>query len=217
MRGISRSDQSHTLRRKAAFATVATALAVLATGCAYRGLSMPAPSPAAPPVKATYFLFGSGTLTAPSPTAKAVTYNPSLAPVGAAMTAFLVPSSSGTTQAALTVSGLLPNRGYAVHAHVNPCGPTPDAEGPHFQHRVDPAASPQHPSTDPEYANPRNEIWLDLRTDGNGAATVSTTVPFIFTDRAPGSIVVHEADHTETAPGKAGTAGARIACLTVSR
>jgi Cu-Zn family superoxide dismutase len=46
---------------------------------------------------------------------------------------------------------------------------------------------------------------------------VSTTVPFIFTDRAPGSIVVHEADHTETAPGKAGTAGAGIACLTVSR
>jgi Cu-Zn family superoxide dismutase len=41
-------------------------------------------------------------------------------------------------------------------------------------------------------------------------------VPFVFTDRGPGSIVVHEAEQTATGPGQAGEAGARIACLTLA-
>jgi Cu-Zn family superoxide dismutase len=57
---------------------------------------------------------------------------------------------------------------------------------------------------------------LDLHTDATGSGTARTTVPFVFCDRGPGSIVVHEAMETETAPGKAGQAGARIACLTLS-
>ena len=40
-------------------------------------------------------------------------------------------------------------------------------------------------------------------------------VPFTFTDRAPASIVIHEAETTGTAPGQAGSAGARVACITV--
>ena len=86
--------------------------------------------------------------------------------------------------------------------------------GPHFQNRVDPAATPQAPSSDPAYANPQNEVWLDLRTDGDGAGTATTTVPFAFPGRAPASVVVHEKEMTATAPGQAGTAGGRLACLT---
>ncbi|MGH3988272.1 MAG: superoxide dismutase, partial [Pseudonocardiaceae bacterium] len=75
----------------------------------------------------------------------------------------------------------------------------------------------QAPSTNPEYANPSNEIWLDVRTDAAGSGTSQTTVPFMFTDRAPESIVVHEAMATATQPGQAGQAGARLACLVLSR
>jgi Cu-Zn family superoxide dismutase len=117
---------------------------------------------------------------------KAVTCNRELAPIGAAMTVAIIPSLYGFTRAELAVSGLLPNRGYAVHAHTNACGAIADAAGPHFQNRVDPAATPQAPSSNPEYANPSNEIWLDVRTDATGAGTLDTTVPFVLTDRTPG-------------------------------
>jgi superoxide dismutase, Cu-Zn family len=167
-------------------------------------------------LKSQVFLFGSGTLTTPNPTSKAITYDPDLAPPGAAMTASLIPSPDGSTRAELTVFGLLPNRGYAAHAHTKACGTAADAAGPHFQNHLDPAAKPQAPSTSPRYANPNNEIWLDVRTDDTGAGTSSTTVPFIFTDRVPGSIVVHEGTRTLTDPGNAGKAGARIACLTLA-
>ncbi|MGH3824586.1 MAG: hypothetical protein ACRDRA_17400 [Pseudonocardiaceae bacterium] len=125
-------------------------------------------------------------------------------------------SSANSTAAELVISGLLPNRGYAVHAHTNACGATGAAAGPHYQNQIDPAATPQAPSTNADYANPRNEIWLDVRTDATGSGTSHTTVPFIFTDRTPGSIVVHDAMVTATHPGHAGQAGARLACLTLS-
>jgi superoxide dismutase, Cu-Zn family len=163
-------------------------------------------------------LFGNGVLAPPGPHAKAITYNPSLAPTGAAVTAMVIPSSNGTTTATLTVSGLLPNRSYAVHAHTNACGATGEAAGPHFENRKDPAGTPEVASTNPEYANPKNEIWLDVHTDAAGAGTSTTTVPFVLTDgRVPGSIVIHEAMQTSTAPGQAGQAGARIACLTLAK
>jgi Cu-Zn family superoxide dismutase len=175
--------------------------------CAYKGLSMG-------PVD-TVALHGEGVLATPAASSTAAdTYNPALAPIGARLSATLTPSGQ-TTTAELTVSGLLPNRAYAVHAHTNVCGTTGAAAGPHYQNRVDPAASPQKPSSNPEYANPHNEVWLDVRTDSSGSGNASTTVPFVFSDRGPGSIVVHEAMETATAPGKAGQAGARIACLTL--
>jgi Cu-Zn family superoxide dismutase len=163
-------------------------------------------------------LAGSDTLVEPTREAEAVTYNPALAPAGAAILAAVTPAGYGSprTVATLSVAGLLPNRGYAVHAHTNACGTTGEDTGPHYQNRIDPAATPQAPSTNPEYANPHNEIWLDLRTDADGSASIRTTVPFSFTDRTPGSIVVHEAETTATAPGQAGHAGARIACLTLT-
>jgi superoxide dismutase, Cu-Zn family len=179
----------------------------------------PAAAPAGQERPKPPVLSGSDTLVEPITGAEAITYNPALAPVGAGILASLTPTGYGypRTVATLSVAGLLPNRGYAAHAHTNACGITPDSAGPHYQNRIDPAATPQSPSINPEYANPRNEIWLDLRTDADGSGSSGTTVPFSFTDRIPGSIVVHEAQATATAPGQAGQAGGRVACLTLSR
>jgi Cu-Zn family superoxide dismutase len=116
-----------------------------------------------------------------------------------------------STKVTLTVHGLLPNRVYGAHVHKMPCGPKADDAGPHFQHQPDPVK----PSTDPAYANPQNEIWLDLSTDAQGNATSSSLVPWKFTPPASaGSVVIHT-EKTQTVPGKAGTAGARAACVSV--
>jgi Cu-Zn family superoxide dismutase len=207
------------MRRGLRLATVTAILALMPMACAYNGLTLPAAT--------AMTLHGDGTLTEPTPESTsrpntgtlAYTYNPALAPAGAHLTAVMTPSNE-STNAELTVSGLLPNRGYAVHANVNACSPNPAAEGPRYENRVDPAVNPtsisQETSTNPEYANPRNEIWLDVHTDAAGSGTSRTTVPFVFTDRGPGSIVVDDAQATATGPGQAGNGGARIACLSLS-
>jgi Cu-Zn family superoxide dismutase len=187
--------------------TVVAVVVLTSTACAYKGLSMAAQS--------AVTLHGDGALTEPNATSTAETYNPAFAPVGSRLKVTFNPSDE-STNAQLTVSGLLPNRGYAVHAHTNACSADPALDGPHYQNRIDPAATREAPSTNPEYANPRNEVWLDVRTDTTGSGTSRTTVPFVFTDRGPGSIVVHEAMQTAIEPGQAGKAGARIACLTLS-
>ena len=78
-----------------------------------------------------------------------------------------------------------------------------------------PAAAPQ-PSADPAYANPQNEFWLDVRTDAAGAGQTQGTVPFALTDRLPASLILHELEMTATAPGQEGTAGGRLACVTLT-
>ncbi|QFZ19374.1 superoxide dismutase family protein [Saccharothrix syringae] len=143
----------------------------------------------------------------------AFTYEPEAAPVGAELE-LEVSEGEGTTTVRLDADRLQPDRGYAVHAHTDPCGKTGADAGPHYQHQVDPNATPDKPSTDPAYANPRNEIWLDLKTDGQGNGSAETTVPFDFGDRVPASIVLHEKPTTATEPGQAGTAGGRLACFT---
>jgi Cu-Zn family superoxide dismutase len=234
MRGHARNDlyhakystmtlggQSETVRgwmhRGRTLAIVTALAASMPVACAYHGLTMAAVTAAT--------LHGEGTIEAPTSTpnaatasattTRAETYNSALVPVGAHVTAVLAPSGE-STNVEFTASGLLPNRGYAVHADVNSCGGFPTAEGPAYQNRIDPAATARAPSTNPEYANPNNEIWLDLRTDATGSGTSRTTVPFVFTDRGPGSIVVYEAMQTATGPGQAGEAGAPVACLTLS-
>jgi Cu-Zn family superoxide dismutase len=195
------------MRRRLTLAMVSAAVAVMPMACGYQGLSMPA--------QTAITLKGAGVLTAPTPSSDAITYNSALAPVGSRLAVTMTPSGT-STNAELTVSGLVPNRGYAVHGHTNACSDNPEFSGPHYQNRIDPAATSLKPSRNPEYANPSNEIWLDVRTDAAGSGTSRVTVPFVFTDRGPGSIVVHEAQETATGPGKAGEAGARIACLTLT-
>ena len=198
-----------TLRRRV-LAIVAVVAALVPTACAYQGLGVNR--------YAAFSARGDGTiaeasLSAPSP---AITYNPALAPVGGHMTASLTPSGDSTI-ADLSVSGLAPNRGFSVVAHVNTCGGVPGGEGPRFQKRIDPAASPTKPSTNPEYSNPSNEIWLDVHTDSTGAATSHTTVPFVFTDRGPQSIVVHDQPQTTATSAQAlGQTSDRVACLTLT-
>ena len=135
----------------------------------------------------------------------AVTYDPQLAPLGAHLAVDVVDAGEGDTHVALDAAGLLPDHGYMAHAHVDPCGATGADAGGHFQNAVDPAAGPGRPSTDPAFANPKNEVWLDLHTDADGNAHAEADVPFTFETRRPRSVVVHDA----------GAAGDRVACFTL--
>jgi Cu-Zn family superoxide dismutase len=134
-------------------------------------------------------------------------------PEGAGAHVQAVSTPTGDTLVTLRVWGLEPNTEYGAHAHVNPCGETGAAAGPHFQHVPNPR--PDLYPTNPEYANPVNEVWLDLVTNSAGRAVVRTTQPWQF---APGngarSVIIHE-EHTHTGPLDSGVAGARLGCLDV--
>ena len=132
-------------------------------------------------------------------------------PAGATGRVTAVYNAAGATIVTLHVKGLKPLTEYGAHAHVNPCGPTGTSAGPHWQNVQDPVT----PSTNPAYANPRNEIWLDLTTDEEGNGVARSVQDWQFPpDRRPHSVIIH-AQHTATGPGSAGTAGARLACLSV--
>ncbi|MEZ7239321.1 superoxide dismutase family protein [Rhodococcus sp. GXMU-t2271] len=142
---------------------------------------------------------------------KAFTYDEVAVPVGSTVTVESA-EEGGRTTVTLEASGLAPSRDFGAHVHTQPCGPQPSDAGPHYQNDVDPAATPQSPSTDPAFANPGNEVWLDITTDGNGNAQASTTVDWEFRDGEANSVVLH-AERTKTGPGEAGMAGARLACI----
>jgi Cu-Zn family superoxide dismutase len=88
-----------------------------------------------------------GTLAAPDQAQGAFTYNPQLAPVGAQVDAE-IDGSADRTEVSLDVTGMVPNRGYAAHVHAKPCGATGADAGPHYQNRVDPAATPEKASSE---------------------------------------------------------------------
>ncbi len=156
-----------------------------------------------------------GTLVDAAQGGGAVSYDPALAPIGAELTVG-VEAGDEQTSVALEVSGLLADRGYAAHLHTQACGATGADAGPHFQQEVDPAATPEAPSADPAFANPENEIWLDVETDADGAGTSMAEVPFAFGSEGPRSLVVHAEEATATGPGEAGSAGDRVACMTLA-
>ena len=135
----------------------------------------------------------------------------SAVPQGATAKVTAVYDSSGKSTIVLHVKGLKPRTKYGAHAHVNACGLTGAEAGPHFQNVVDPVS----PSVDPAFANPQNEIWLDLTTNAAGNGVAKAVVPWQFAaDRRAHSVIIHE-QHTSTVPGSAGTAGPRLACLDV--
>ncbi len=115
----------------------------------------------------------------------------------------------GHTKITLNVEGLQPNRDYGAHVHTKPCGPTGEDAGPHFQEKADPVK----PSVDPAYANPRNEVWLDIHTGPHGGGMATAEGDWSFANRQDAQSVVIHATHTHTEPGKAGTAGDRLACV----
>lgn len=143
----------------------------------------------------------------------ALTYDEAAVPVGSTVTVD-EEDHDGKTTVTLDVSGLAPNRDFGAHVHTKPCGPKPSDSGPHYQNVPDPAATPESPSVDPAYANPENEVWLDITTDGQGAAHASSTVDWEFRDGEANSVVLHD-KHTMTSPGHAGSAGDRLACVDV--
>jgi Cu-Zn family superoxide dismutase len=143
--------------------------------------------------------------------ATAIIYDTAAVPPGATVQVAIAPSAAGTT-VRLAVTGMIPRRAYGAHLHVAPCTAVPDQSGPHYQHQANPrpAGSP-----DPSYANPDNEVWLDFTADAQGAATATATETWAFDEmRPPRSLVVH-AGSTRTGNGVAGTAGPRVACLTL--
>jgi Cu-Zn family superoxide dismutase len=159
----------------------------------------PAPAQVTPTVVLTRFSrYQSG--------ADAITYDPSRVPVDADV-AVVQAVSGGQTLTLLAVRGLPPNQHFGAHLHKNGCGANPQDAGSHYQHQPD----PKTPSTDPAYANPHNEIWLDFTTDATGSAHSVSTVGWTLDNRRR-AIVIH-AEPTNTAPGHAGEAGARLACV----
>ena len=117
-------------------------------------------------------------------------------------------SALGVTRTTLEARGLRPGRVYGTHLHARGCGADPMAAGDHFQWR-------RGGKFDPRFANPRNEVWLDLRTNRAGRGTVRARNPWTYGSRLPGSVVLHAQPtrHDHTRPGDA---GARVACLTLS-
>lgn len=156
-----------------------------------------------------------GTLVDAAQGGGAVSYDPAQAPIGAELTVGVEAGDEQTT-VELEVAGLLPDRGYAAHLHTQLCGATGADAGPHFQQEVDPAATPEAPSADPAFANPENEIWLDVETDADGAGTSAAEVPFAFGGEGPRSLIIHAEEATATGPGEAGSAGDRVACMTLA-
>jgi Cu-Zn family superoxide dismutase len=146
--------------------------------------------------------------------ATAITYDPAVVPAGATARLTITRLPYGT-DVRLAVSGLVPSRAYGAHLHTQPCTAIPDEAGPHYQNHHDPAAVASPPSVNPVYANPRNEIWLDFTADATGAATTGSSHGWQFDPAAPPRSLVLHAEQTHTAPGEAGKAGPRAACLTL--
>lgn len=174
--------------------------------------SAPAVSTSARPIAAQRLPKGTalGTFLPYSAGSTAITYNTAVVPAGATARVAVARSASGVT-VRLAVTGLIPMRAYGAHLHTKPCTAMPDAAGPHYQHDADPTM----PSVDPSYANPENEVWLDFTADSTGSAAATSAKPWTFDEkRPPRSLILHD-QVTRTKKGVAGTAGPRVACLTL--
>jgi Cu-Zn family superoxide dismutase len=110
----------------------------------------------------------------------------------------------GGLQITLSVSGLPAARGFGSHLHKLACNNM--SAGGHFQHM--PAAAADAAVSDPAFANPSNEVWLDFTTDDAGAAMSSASVSWIPPDGGAAAIIVHD---RLTSDG--GIAGPKLACL----
>ncbi|PCG87844.1 superoxide dismutase [Streptomyces sp. WZ.A104] len=124
---------------------------------------------------------------------EALTYDTVLVPAGARIEVMEYADGAGTRVTA-RLRGLVPNRAYGMHVHTSPCGADPAAAGPHYQHR--PSAT----------ADPVNEVWLDFRTDADGAGRAGARHRWGFREGGAGSVIIHD---------RQGGAGERAACFTV--
>ncbi|MET9831550.1 superoxide dismutase family protein [Streptomyces sp. NPDC006385] len=145
-----------------------------------------------------------------APKAEAVTYDTELVPASSRVQVKEELRRSGGTRIELRLRDLVPHRVYGAHVHTKPCGELPADSGPHYQNKLDPV----QPSVDPDFANPRNEVWLDLTTNKDGSDRSIAIVDWRFREGGARSVVLHEMA-TSSHEGHAGTAGARLACVNV--
>ena len=97
--------------------------------------------------------------------------------------------TDGTTTVALSASGLEPDTEYVAHLHAEGCDQA-DPGGPHF--KFDAGGSDEPP----------NEIHLEFRSDGEGAAQAEASSEREVPVGEAGSVVIHEAEvEHETAAG----------------
>ncbi|MFI6387407.1 superoxide dismutase family protein [Nonomuraea sp. NPDC050540] len=168
---------------------------LLAAGCTQSATPAAAPSPAA-----AVTLKGAGRFT--DANTAAIAYDRALAPAGS-QASLTAESIGGRTTSSLVVEGLLPKRAYGAHLHTNPCGAKPDDAGPHFQHHG-------------KSASAANEVWLDLTTDAEGTGRATARNDWALEPgHLPRALVIHAQTTTSTGPS-AGTAGPRVACLTLN-
>jgi len=192
---------------------VLAATAVLGTALVVAAATAPAGASVGP-------VEAGGTFAAPADATTAFTYDPSQVPVGARVEVRAVPTGSGRTVVTLHAWGLLPDETYGAHAHYLPCGATGAAAGAHYQNAPDPAVngSLTVASTNPTYANPVNEVWLDLVTNAAGNGRAQTVVDWPFRPTATGgprAVILHLNTTSTGGPVPAGNAGARLACVTM--
>jgi Cu-Zn family superoxide dismutase len=175
----------------------------------------PTGSPGGPSTGHGIRLTGEGTFKPFKEGVTAVVYDRKLVPSGA-KGEVTVDSMGEQTVTKLSLDGMLHNRKYGAHLHVNACGEQPDNAGPHFRHEASPSASPDGTPAATSAANPHNEVWLDVTTDAEGDGKSKATQHWALTsDRLPGSLVIHAKPTTTTGP-QAGEAGDRVACLTLN-
>lgn len=140
-----------------------------------------------------------------------IRYSPEI-PAGATARVHTAYDSTGDTRITIRVRGLRPRTGYQIRVHELPCGAKPKAAGRIFENTPNP--DPESP-TDPAYANPANQIWLDVTTDRTGAAVARSRVSWQFSPEwRPGSVIIHR-QHVPNSPRELGITGARLACLGV--
>jgi superoxide dismutase, Cu-Zn family len=118
----------------------------------------------------------------------------------------------GKMRLQLVVSGLPPNRAFGSHLHKLACDDATKAGG-HYENNMWPDSST---ASDPSYANPTNEAWLDFTADGTGKATPPPETIVDWIPRAGGAkaIIIHDMK-TQTSP-MGGVAGAKLACLPIT-
>ncbi len=115
--------------------------------------------------------------------------------------AHAVQLSDRKTLVTLHVNGLPPNREFGAHVHKLACGDT--KAGGHYQHVAGGAS-------DPVFANPDNEIWLDFTTNAAGRGRAQAVVDWSIRPNGANAVVVHNAHTSDT-----GAAGPKLACIDV--
>ncbi|MFF4919499.1 superoxide dismutase family protein [Kitasatospora sp. NPDC001261] len=158
-------------------------------------------APAASPVSVVEADFDPATAFVPP---AAISYASDLVPYGAHVRIVTDRSAPGRTVLTLKASGLAPDHEFPAHLHTGRCGADPASSGPHYQDEVDPV----QPSTDPAYANERNELRLALRTDGRGRGSATTVVGWQPRPGEARSLVLHAGT-----PAGPHAAGDRVACV----